>query len=396
NALVTQATSTGITWVNAAGNFAKGTYIAPIERVADDWAFLPGPNNSVQVRCHSHKKQADEGKKADTCLLRAVLSWNSFSDDVARGTDKDLDLVLTDDTLKVIATGGMAQKRLIEEGAQGASLYPREIVTAEVKPGLYYLRVKVRSENFSKNVDELRLTVSGDFTEVLNRTDGESLLSPADHPEVITVGASDSDLSSFSRRHGRPDAYAISLLKTEDGGQFKGSSNSAAAVAARAAVELSRADLPEARDQKRANLIARIRNRMTNRPTHRNENTSVRHDFGSTTGHCYVFAVSPLSKPHVRQMLRDGGVVVETTMGIKAFIDEDPFLRASRLGLRVTEMTSPTAPRQGSHSPSQLIFVADRDGLFSTDSSRRPSLARDTIEFVVTPKGATFCPLSVR
>jgi hypothetical protein len=186
NSLVNQATLSGIIWINAAGNFGDATYLAPVETLKDDWAFLPSANQSVRVRCYDNPQKK--------CQLRAVLSWNDFKDDANIGTDKDLDLVLSDDTLKVLRTGGLQQVITTPVGGDpGTSLYPREIVEAELKPGLYELRVKVRSANFTKAQDNLRIVTSGDFIEQLNTSDpNETLLAPADNARVITVGATDS------------------------------------------------------------------------------------------------------------------------------------------------------------------------------------------------------------
>ncbi len=378
NRLVNTATESGVTWVNATGNFAKSTYRAPVERTVDDWAYLPGPNGSVQIRCFPSKK--------NTCNLRVVLSWNSFSDDVKFGTDKDLDLVLTDDTSKILHTGGLLQKKTVGPTEQGVSLYPREIVEAEVKPGLYYARVKIRSNNFQK-YDELKIMSSGDFTEMLNRTEGETLLPPADNASVISVGASDTERSSFSRSNSKPDLSSLSLIKTADGGQFKGSSNSAAAYAARIAVELSKVKSID-----RESLLITLRggtprpkpvNQGTSRPNEPIANSAS--NLGSTETGCYVFHALQITVPHVRRMLREGGVVVDTVSGPKVFIDENPFTRASRIGLDVE--------LQNADGTAGSILVADVSGLFATSVHQRSALAFDTVEFVRTPQGARYCRL---
>lgn len=381
NELVNRATSKGILWVNAVGNFGKTTYRTPVERIEDDWAYLPGPNSSVQIRC-----KKNEGGK---CLLRLVLSWNSYSLSTETGTDKDLDLVLTDDTLKVIQTGGLVQRKNIPQGGEaGASLFPREIIEAEVKPGLYYARVKIRSKNFSKSQDVLRLTLSGTFTEMLNRTEGETVFAPADNPAVISVGTTDSDQDSISRRALRPDIRVASLVKTADGGQFKGSSNSAAAISARVALELAK--LTDRRSASRESILQVLsggRARPTT-PVSSNRESDVGEssisDFAPTgSSGCYVFHALRLTRSHVQTLLRAGGVVVETTMGPKIFIDENPFARAERLGLRVNS----------EDRSERSILVADTAGLYSTAKANRNRLGQGAIEIVQTPRDATFCAI---
>lgn len=380
NELVNRATAKGIIWVNAVGNFGKTTYRTAIERTEDDWAYLPGPNNSVQVRC----KKNDGGK----CLLRLVLSWNSYSPSTEIGTDKDLDLVLTDDTLKVIKSAGLVQKKHVPPGQQGSSLFPREIIEAEVKPGLYYARVKIRSNNFSKSQDVLRLTLSGTFAELLNRTEGETLFAPADNPNVIAVGTTDSDQDSISRRGLRPDVRVASLVKTADGGQFKGSSNSAVATSARIALELAK--LSERRSASRESLLqvlsggrARPTTPISANPAP-NPRESSTIDFSATgPGGCYIYHALRLTAAHVQSMLRSGGVVVETSMGPKIFIDENPFDRADRLGLRVNQ----------EDRAERSILVADTAGLYSTAEANRKRIGTNAVEIVRAPRGATFCAI---
>ena len=123
NEVVNRATASGILWINAAGNFAKGTYQSRVIASSDGWAKLPAQNDSIRIRCE---------KK---CRMRMVLSWNDFSNDVNIGTDKDLDLVLSDDTLRIVKTSALTQKKDFPENQPGMSKYPREIIETELEPG---------------------------------------------------------------------------------------------------------------------------------------------------------------------------------------------------------------------------------------------------------------------
>lgn len=231
NKLVNRAVSNGTLWINAAGNFAKSTYIAPVTIGASQWVSLPGPNDSIRIRC-----QSSGASSGGTCRARVVLSWNDFKDDVKLGTDKDLDLVLTDDSLKIVASSGLQQMPSVPEGAPaGASLYSREIIQTEIQPGLFFIRVKARSRNFDPRKDLLRVTVSGEGVELIDALRGETVLPPGDNPNVITVGAFDSDRSSTAPWGHKPEITAPSMLILDDGQQVLGSSN-AAAIAAAAAV----------------------------------------------------------------------------------------------------------------------------------------------------------------
>ena len=80
-------------------------------------------------------------------------------------------------------------------------------------------------------------------------------------------------------------------------------------------------------------------------------------------------------------MVLEGGVIVQTTDGQKMFMDEDPFTRATRLGLSV-------APWRGRGQGGRLM--GDVTGLFEYGNSASP---RDAIEFVLRPFDAVICPL---
>jgi hypothetical protein len=231
NAEVRRAIDAGILWINAAGNFGDATYQSRIVRGRDDWATLPGPNSSVRLRC---PQSAQQGR----CQVRAVLSWNSFSDSTLEGTDKDLDLIATDDTGNIITSSALRQKRAFPEGEPGSSLYPREIVSLSVPPGVVQLRVKIRSSEWSSR-DRLRITVSGSEFELIDRTEGETLLPPADLPGVLVVGATDSSRSSRSISMDRPQLSFVSRVDLSDGAQTRGTSNTAALTAALAVIEIA-------------------------------------------------------------------------------------------------------------------------------------------------------------
>ncbi len=311
NSLVNQATQSGIVWINASGNFGDATYLAPVETLKDDWAFLPSANQGVRVRCYDNPQKK--------CQLRAVLSWNDFKDDPNIGTDKDLDLVLSDDTLKVLRTGGLQQVVTAPaNGDPGTSLYPREIVEAELKPGLYELRVKVRSANFTKAQDTLRIVTSGDYIEQLNTTDSsETLLAPADNAGVITVGATDSKKSSASRSMGKPEFSLTSEVALKNGDTFKGSSNSAAMTAALAVIAKGLRPTSD-----RAAVLAFLRGQSTSKTE---PQTFAQLGFSSTGPGCFRPANLPSIPDAVRKILQSGAVTVETTAGLKIMSMDDPF-----------------------------------------------------------------------
>jgi hypothetical protein len=310
NALVNQATEAGVLWINNSGNFGAGTFNSAIENGRDDWLKLPDLNSSVAIRC----EQNPTGK----CPLRAVLSWNSFSDDVEIGTDKDLDFVLTDDTLNVIASSSLIQKANPPANQPGVSKYAREILSAELAPGAYFLRVKNRSKNFSA-LDRLRITTSGEFLTLPRADKQESLLAPADNARVISVGALDSDRTGISLRMRKPELWTNSLVSLSRENNYKGSSNSAAMVAAGAIVLLSQENLS------RENFLSRTSQSI---PTGEvGQGYSLEQLGFSPTGPGSCFQpvnVDATTPAYVQQLLQFQGVLVESSAGLKLMYPYDP------------------------------------------------------------------------
>ena len=378
NALVSnalgQATQSGLVWINAAGNFGDATYRTQVSKTEDDWAYLPSLNHGVRIRCFDNTTKK--------CNLRAVLSWNDFKNDSNEGTDKDLDLVLSDDTLKIIRTGGLSQVKVIPpQGAAGLSLYPREIIEAELKPGIYELRVKIRSTNFTKQ-DELRLVTSGDYLEQLDKSPkAETLLAPADNSSVITIGAGDSEKSSESLSLGKPEVSFNSRLVLKNGDAFKGTSNSAAMAAALAVI--SKALDPAAN---RASIISFLNgNRLPVSPdTGSNTGSSSPSDltlsdleFQPTGAGCFRFAALPVTPSALRGVLSTGAVVVETSAGIKIMTGADPF-------------TMNLGP---SRKQANDMLVVNEKGFSRKPRSAQAQLPFGAYEIVQKPKNTQYCAL---
>ncbi len=376
NRLINRATEAGVIWINAAGNFGSSIFRGPVRQAQDDWVRLPAANESVRVRC-----QQNQNRK---CLLRVVLSWNDFNDDVERGTDKDLDLVLTDDALKIIQTAGLTQTAAPLVGQAGFSKYPREIIETEVKPGVYLLRVKMRSQDWTSR-DELTLAVSGDFTELLNPVRGETLLNPADNTNVISVGASDSEYSSESLSLDKPELSAPSLIQLSDQAQFKGTSTAAAIIATAAAVlrvfdpRLTKDDLIEALRSSR-----RTQQPNSKRPNHvpnlgagagAGLPLHVLH-FGPTGPGCFSITTLAGEHPeHLRTLLDYYGQPVYSTAGIKIFVQTDPLQIITGLTrIRLDDMV-----------------VADQRGLTLLPRSMQRELPRGSYEVVQLPAGQRLC-----
>lgn len=309
NAQVSRATAAGITWVNAVGNFGVTTYNSSIVTVEDDWVKLPDQNNGLAIRC--------EKNAANKCPIKAVLSWNDFKDDINPGTDKDLDFALLDDMLNVVQASALRQSADPKESRPNYSKYPREIITAELKPGLYFFKVKNFSKNFTAK-DRLRISVDGDDITMPSHSPDESVLNPGDNASVISVGAYDSDRSSISMRLNKPDIMAPSSVILEDGSEFRGSSNANAMVAAGVALLKAQGNASMTRSQILNaisipfdwNLGALSLNVLR---------------FGPAQGmNCFRSQEWPQAPDYIKTALLSGAVLVETTAQYRLMVPFDP------------------------------------------------------------------------
>jgi subtilisin family serine protease len=370
NVEVSRATNAGILWINAAGNFETRTWNGGITTVADDWVKLPDPNDSLVVRC------APDVNYRKTCELRAVLSWNDFKDDVEAGTSKDLDLALTDDMLEILETAALKQSNDPNEGRAGYSKYPREILTAELQPGKYLLRVKNRSKNFSLS-DKIRLVVSGDFITLTSPTAGESLLNPADHPRVVAVGATDSVFSSMSRRLGRPDVMSPSAIKmnNEKKDEFRGTSNAAAVVAAGAA--LMKSIKPALTREQLLALAVKAGGSNSAPPSSGGGAglTLAQLGFRPTKNGCFASTDSNWLPKYAMNVVDRGGTLVQTTGGLKLLVPFDPVTLGNNLRRQATNDAVTVGP----------------DGLRVIRRSQVATLPTHSFEVFQTPQEAGLC-----
>lgn len=360
NTLINRALDAGILWINNSGNVGNTTFNGSVETTDDDWLNLPGRNHAVEVRCEKNPNKQ--------CLLRAVLSWNDFSDDVEKGTDKDLDFVLTDDTLNIVQGSSLTQSKNPPEGQPGTSKYPREIITAKVKPGLYFLRVKNRSKNFGSR-DRLRIVVDGDFLTMEARDAQENLLPPADNPRVITVGASDSERTCVSTRSQKPELFTNSLVSLSKEDNFKGTSNSAAMVAAGAAILLSRE--PGLKREQIIRLAGTDQNYAPNpgAPAPGFPGLGLPIEvlgfYPTTNEGCFAPVRAQGLPQYITYPMGFGGTLVETTGGQKILFDFDPIrflpnIRRQQFNdvLVVTPQGPGIFPRNGAALPESYVEVA--------------------------------------
>jgi hypothetical protein len=274
--------------------------------------------------------------------------------------------------LNIIEVGGLKQSADPNETRSGYSKYPREIVEAELKPGAYFLRVKNQSKNFGPR-DRLRIVAEGDNLTLPSHSNGESLLNPADNPTVITVGANDSDRSSLSMSRGKPDIFAPSSIVLNNGDEYRGTSNSAAIVAAGVGILKSR---EPALDKEQ--ILARVR--VTAAPTTSDWGqrglTLQLLGFAPTGPGCFLpGSFSPLPA-YVQQILDRGGVLVQTTAALRIMTPYDPLLLAPHLYRSLLNDMVVATPR------GMEVY------------RRGPNVPADAVEIFQRPQEAGLCTVS--
>ncbi|MES2767879.1 MAG: S8 family serine peptidase [Bdellovibrionota bacterium] len=231
NTLVNRATNAGIVWVNAAGNFGLTTFNSDIVISDSSWVDMDLEQNALPVKCEFPESTKIK-KQNRKCNLRLVLAWDDFKNKPQEGSAKDLDLYMFDENFEKSVASELTQVESDDpnQGQSGFTLYPREIIETQIPEGTSYVKVRSKSDNFA-STDRLRITAEGDYVKFPVRDKEESLLNPADNPNVITVGEKSSK-SSVSKSLNKPELIAPSLVKGDDGKKYKGSSNAAAVVAA--------------------------------------------------------------------------------------------------------------------------------------------------------------------
>jgi len=240
NSAVNKATSAGILWINAAGNYASSSWQGPLVQNADNTARLPFEDKYVRLVVNEHASP-----------VKITLSWNDFADTKEWRTSRDLDLILLDKNGRELASGRKIQDGQDHGRDPSYSAHARESIDVELSPGIYLLRIDIRSRNFDLN-SRLRISANGPDVSFVDQATDASIMIPADNPNVLTVGASDDTASSYGRTATglqKPEVVAPSIIQFESGISFQGSSSAAAVAAAVIAVyqevcgPVSRADI---------------------------------------------------------------------------------------------------------------------------------------------------------
>jgi subtilisin family serine protease len=188
-----------------------------------------------------------------------------------------------------------------------------------------------------------------------SHTPGEAVLNPADNAGVITVGALDSERSSYSFRLNKPDLVTMSSVKTT-AGEFRGSSNSAAFVAG--AIGLVKSRHPQ---RKISSIIADAS--LPNWNDNERGLSTYWLGFGAApTGQCFRTFTEANMPQYVLDILNLGGLMVQTSAGLRLMTPYNPALLNSHLnpdqGYDYV-LTSPEGlrgiPRQSGYIPSGWV-----------------------------------------
>jgi hypothetical protein len=253
NAEVNRATSSGILWVNAAGNFGKMVYNGSVKKqlnsVTQKLSFGDG-RDSLRF-----KNLVDENE------LTVTLSWSDFADSENYNTSKDLDLFVYNSAGKLVGSSELIQRGEAPPatGDSRLSSHARESITfRSLDRDSYTIRVQARSGNFEEK-DRFRVLLQNEkpgSIEFTDHTEGGEIFAPADNRSAITVGEAFEASAQGPTADGRtkPDVLIGDAIVTfSNGSTVRGSSSAAALFTS--AVALMKTSHP---DLSFANLMTTI------------------------------------------------------------------------------------------------------------------------------------------
>ncbi|MFM8314555.1 MAG: S8 family serine peptidase, partial [Deltaproteobacteria bacterium] len=236
NAIVNQATQSGIVWINAAGNYGGHVFNSAIQSMGSDNRVVFVKANELRLR-----SRLDENK------AQIIMAWGANGPEEDSGTDQDLDLYVYDENNTQVAKSELKQVMKKDSLAEGETYLARERISYDFsknRNGYYRIVVKAKNKNWNRN-NQVRIVVIPerppiqdnekqkmvDAIEFLDATKGGEIMVPADNPNVITVG----DMSPFSAQgptsDGRVKPEIIlenSIASFSNGQSSSGTSNAAA------------------------------------------------------------------------------------------------------------------------------------------------------------------------
>ena len=165
NAIVDEALGSNILWINAAGNYGRRVYNAPVRVLSDGFLRL---RNGSDVAALRFRNRLDENS------ITVTLTWNDYRDQEDAGTDKDLDLYVEDWAGRRVGAGEKRQISGARVPGPDETRNPRERVVLNDLPAspliatdpdyTYRIRVRAKKGQFTPR-DQIRilLTTSHDL-----------------------------------------------------------------------------------------------------------------------------------------------------------------------------------------------------------------------------------------
>lgn len=220
NKVVNDATSAGILWVNAAGNYAGKVWNSKI-------TLKDG--NILKLKNGDDKVEFEVGLDENTSTL--TVAWQDFFNDSQKAATTDLDIDIVDVNGKVHATSNLSQVNTGADDKRKPTLYAREKVSFKLDKGRYFIKVKyVSGDVGSKNI-RLYLNSENEGAKISNILREQEVMIPADNPNVITVGDNSiaSAMGPTLDNRSKPDLIMPESLATFSSGlTTSGTSNAAA------------------------------------------------------------------------------------------------------------------------------------------------------------------------
>jgi hypothetical protein len=225
-------------WINAAGNYAKATWDAPLEVLSGGAIQLPFQTTKLRLVVTK-----------DQTPVKITAAWSDFKDDKNHKTVQDIDLLVEDHKGQELFGSKLIQDGKDHQSEQGYSAHAREQALAILNTGLYYIRLTTKTPSAFSRSSRIRIAADGQDIYFVENTPQRSVMIPADNPNVLTVGASDFDgssrgdqmasvTSSASLRPAliKPDFEMVSTVRFDKDLYFVGTSSAAAIAAATIAI----------------------------------------------------------------------------------------------------------------------------------------------------------------
>lgn len=194
NKLVSEATRSGIFWIQASPFFYQRVFNLPLH-------FTSHPQFGEVMKV-GQLQYASLVCRRDETTAKLILSWNSFAAGRhARGTDKDLDLYLVKEGNVVLKS----ERRQVLDNPnleKEEVLFPCEEIKTELSQSSYEVYIKKVSGEFDSAVDRVRLTVKSSKKSYYNfdekKTENTLTLIPSDAINSVSIPADNREVLAVS------------------------------------------------------------------------------------------------------------------------------------------------------------------------------------------------------